>query len=298
MRFLRPLSALAACAALLFPQTGFLAIIGVDTSVQASNVCLIGALFCPSGGVLGAAVYVETVLFGGAQLVFLAAAIILFAQYGVRLMMESSDESTISEVKSAYTYGIAGCAIVTLATMIVQAVGQPFGTYGVDNSAVLVNPGQVGSTLGVMESFIRIMVGTALTGVVVYQGMRLIILQGQDSEMEKQKQRFFHTLIGVAIITLASALVTDFLPEGSGSSDLAAQMIGIANFLLVLIGGLAVLSFIVAGLMLVVSTDEGLKDKAKNIIFGTVICIIVVLTTYTIVNFIMDLNRENFGTFS
>ncbi len=298
MRLLRLSSLLAALVALFLPETGLMQIIGVNTSVNASNVCIIGGLFCSLGGILGIVQYGETVIFVGAQTVFLAAAIVLFAQYGVRLMMESSDESTISEVKSAYTYGITGCAVVTLSTMIVRAIGQPFGNFGVDNAAILVNPGQVASTLGVIETFIRIMVGTALTAVVVYQGMRLIILQGQDSEIEKQKQRFFHTLIGVAIITLATAVVTDFLPEGAGSSDIAIQLIGIANFLMVLIGGLAVLSFIVAGFMLVISTDEGLKDKAKKIIFGTVICIIVILTVYTIVNFIIDLNREDLGAFS
>ncbi len=273
---------------LALPETAWMAILPVDTSVG-STPCIIPSLYCPGGGAQGAAAYIETTLFGGARLVFLGAAIVLFAYYGVRLMAESAEESTINEVKSAYTYGIAGAAIVTLASMIVQAVGQPFGTLSANNSSNLVNATLVGSTLGVVVSFTRTLVGTALTGVVVFQGIRLILLQGQDSEIEQQKKRFLHTLIGVAIITLATTLVSDFLP-GNGSSDLAIQMIGIANFLMVLIGGLAVLSFIVAGIFLVVSTDEGLKDRAKKTLFGTVICMIVVLCTYTIVNFIIGLN--------
>ncbi|UPA22997.1 pilin [Candidatus Peribacteria bacterium] len=298
MRILRPLALLTGLVGILLPETGFLAVEPVATSVNLSTVCFITSLYCPGGGSLGAAMYVETTLFNGARLVFSAAAILLFTQYGIRLMMESSDESTISEVKSAYTYGIAGAAIVTLATLIVQAVGQPFGTYGTDNSGVLVSPAVVGDTLHVIVFFMRVMVGTALTAVVVYQGIRLIILQGQDSEIEKQKQRFFHTLIGVAIITLATTVVSDFLPGSGGSSDLAVQMIGIANFLIVLIGGLSVLTFIVAGLFLVVSTDEGLKDKAKKTIFGTVIGLIIMLTSYTIVNFIIQLNPGGFSFLS
>lgn len=299
MRILRFIAAATGLLTLFLPETGWMAVQPVPTSVG-SLPCIIGSLYCPGGGALGAASYIETTLFGGARLVFLGAAIVLFAYYGVRLMVESSDESTISEVKSAYTYGIAGAAIVTLASYIVQAVGQPFGNYASNNSVNLVNPVVVATTLGLVGLFIRSMVGTALTAVVVYQGMRLIVLQGQDSEIEQQKKRFLHTLIGVAIITLASVIVTDFVaPSGAvgiatgGTGDagnVALQLIGIANFLMVIIGGLAVLSFIVAGIFLILSTDDGLKDRAKKTIFGTVICLIVLLSTYTIMNFIMGLN--------
>lgn len=299
---IHPLALLTGLIGLLVPSIGFMAVEPVGTSVNLGNVCFIPGLYCPGGGIQTAAIYMETTLFNGARLIFLAAAILLFVQYGIRLMMESGDESTISEVKSAYTYGIAGAAIVTLATLIVQAVGQPFGTYGVDNGGTLVNAGVVAGTLDIVVHFIRVMVGTALTGVVVYQGIRLIILQGQDSEIEKQKQRFFHTLIGVAVITLATTVVSDFMPAGfgggGGSSDLAVQMIGIANFLIVLISGLSVLAFLAAGFFLVVSTDDGLKDKAKKTMFTTVIGLIVMLTSYTIVNFIIGLNPAGFSLFS
>lgn len=297
MHYLRGLAIGTGLLTLLLPEIASMVPMDAPTTLD-SNVCStvpVLGLYCTGGGVTGAATFIETKIFDGARIVFLAVAILMFLQYGVRLMMESSEESTISEVKSAYTYGIAGCAIVTLAGFIVQTVGQNGTT-----TSALVDTCTVDTTLGKVVHFLRIMVGTAVTGVVVYQGIRLIVLQGQESEIEAQKKRFLHTLIGVAVITLAVPLVSDFMPTSGyvncqgggngGSSDLAVQMIGIANFLMVIIGGLAILAMIVAGIFLIVSTDEGLKDRAKKTIFTTVIGLIVMLCTYTIIAFVMGIN--------
>lgn len=301
MKLLRPLSFLGALAGLLMPNIASMAPIQVPTTVfwvsnlgDSASPCIIPALFCPGGGVTVLAAYIQTTLFGGMQILFVALAIAMFAQYGIRLALESSDESTVSEVKNAYTYAIAGAVIVTVTSFIVRAVGQG------NAPGVLVNTDAVAEGLWSIELFIRVMVSTAVGAVIVYQGIRLIILQGQESEVEEQKKHFLHALIGVAIILLANVVVSSFLPDSNGSFELAVQIVGISNFLMAIIGGLAVLSFVAAGIMLVVSTDEALKDRAKKIIFTTIIALVIVLCSYTIVNFIMDLNRPalftTFGT--
>lgn len=294
MRLKNLLTTLGGLAGLLLPETGWMAapLQPVPVLINAANTCIIAGLPCQLNGATGFAAYVEQVLFiQGARTVFWGAAILLFAQYGLRLMMESNEESTVSEVKSAYTYGIAGCVVITLAQMIVQVVGQ------YNAPGVLVNDAVLTPMLMQIVHFMRILVGTAVTAVVVYQGMRMIVLQGEEAELEKQKTRFFHTLIGVAVITLASALV-DAFTESSGSSALAIQMVGIANFLMVLIGGIAVLSFIVAGIMLMVAADDGLKDRAKKAMFTTVIGLIVLIASYTIVNFVMFLNAPGLAPYA
>ncbi len=290
MRLLRLSSLVGGFLSLLLPEIALMAIAPVGTTVG-STPCIISTLPCPGGGVSGFNGYLFATLLPGARIVFLAAAIIMFTVYGVRLILESTDESTVSEVKSAYTYGIAGSAIVSLASIIVQTVGQ----YG-SNGQTIVDSSSVNSVLDSIVFFMRVLVGTAVSAVVVYQGVRMIILQGDEGELEKQKTRFFHTLIGVAIITLASAVVADFAP-GTGSNDLALQMIGIGNFLLVIIGGVSVLALIAAGFMLIVSTDEALKDRAKKSIFAAITGIMIVLCVSVIINFVVQLNSSGFIVF-
>lgn len=271
---------------LLAPEAGFADVIGGTT--VSPKTCIFSSLLCTNGGIQAFADYTQTVLFFGAQRVFMATCILMFAYYGVRLILQSNDESTIGEVKNAYTYAITGAAIVSLSSVIVQIVGQ----YG-NNGQILVNQQAVWYSLGNIETYMRIMVGTAVGAMMVYQGMHLIILQGQESELEAQKKKFFHALIGVSVILLASSIVHAFVPPagaGSGSAGiLVSEIVGIGNFLLVIIGGLAVVAFVIAGLFLVVSVDEALKDRAKKTIFTTVVTLVIVLASYAIVNFVITL---------
>lgn len=250
---------------------------------QIGSACFFALPFCGVQGAGGFASVVIGNFFVGAELVFGAVAAIMFAQYAIRLMLESSDESTITEIKSAYTYGITGAALVSLAMVIVQTVGQ-----GTTSSTNLVNAGAAGFIVDNVVQYMRYTVSTALSGVIVYQGIRLVLSQGQDSELEQQKKRFFHALIGVVIMLLANILVSAVAP-GAGSSAITQQIVGIVNYLLVMLGGLSVLAFLVAGVFLVVSTDEALKDRAKKTIFSTTVVMIIVLCVYAILTLIVAL---------
>jgi hypothetical protein len=288
MRISRLLAAIGGMLVLLNPESAWMQV-QVPTTLG-STPCIISGLnqFCILNGAASFGTLVVNKLFPLAQMVFLAIAMLLFAMYGIRLMLESGEESTISEVKSAYAYGITGAAIVSMATWLVQVVGQPAGAFP-GTGLTLVNTGIVsGDIVPNIVGYIRDILGVAVGGVVVYQAIHLILSQGKDEEMEQQKKRFLHALIGVAAILLANIVVTDFIGH-TGSSDLALQIAGIVNFLLVILGGLCVLAFIVAGVFLVVSTDEELKERAKKTIFATTVAIIVVLCVFAIITFVFGL---------
>jgi hypothetical protein len=258
--------------------------IPVPTIPVTSNPCGIATgIPCGAGGAGGASAYAVGVIIPALEYIFLAIAIIMFFYYGVRLMLESEEDSTISDTKSAITYGVSGAVIVSVAGLIVQAVGPGFA------SGTIVNVAPVATALDSIVLFMRLMVSAAVSAVIVYQGFRLIVLQGNESETEQTKKRFFNGLIGVAVVTLGNWIIIGFLPS-SGPSTLSVQIVGIANYLLEIFGALCVLAFLVAGFMLVISTDEGLKDRAKKAIFTTTIAIIVVLSCFVIVNFVIGVS--------
>lgn len=270
--------------ALLYPLQAFMQvpIPMVPAQLDPCSVNLAPGLPCASGGgAAGANAFVISVLVPRLEEVFLAIAILFFFYYAVRLMLESEDENTITETKNAYAYAVAGAVFVSIASLIVQAVGPGYATTSIINTAPVV------SALSTVTFYFRLLVSTAVTGLIVYQGIRIILLQGQESEMEQQKKRFFHGLIGVAIVLLANVIIEGFVPIGGvGPFGLAIQIVGIINFLLEILGALSVLGFIVGGVMIVVSTDEALKDRGKKAIFTTIITLILVLCSYVIVNFV------------
>lgn len=242
-------------------------------------------LVCPAAGAAGLAGYIATVIFNGMRSVFIGVGFIMFLWYGVRLMIESNEESTIAEVKQAYSYGIAGAVIVGIVNLIVLAIGQ-------GNESQLINSAAAAEAFGTIVLFFRLMVATALAGLIVFQGMRLIILQGDEAEFENQRKRFVQSLIGVTVILLANILVTAFAaPMGGGSGNsmsVVVEIIGIINFLLTIAGALALIVVIVGGLFLIVSVDEALKDRAKKAIVGAIITMIILLLVSTIIRFVIQ----------
>lgn len=278
MRFMRLLTALAS----LIPAQAFAA-------EPISGCGIVPGLPCAGGGAAGAVAIISTTFIPALQYIFYAVALAFFFYYAVRLMLESSDSGTIDETKNAYGYAITGAVIVSLMDNFIAAFGPGYAT------GTLVNEAPVNEAVNNIILFVRLIVAAVLTATIVYQGFRLIVLQGQDSEIEAQKKSFFYSLIGVAIIQLAFILVNSFLP-GTGSSTLAREIVGITNFLLQLLGALAILAFIVAGIMIVLSTDEKLKDRAKAAMFTTVITLVLVLTSYVIIRFTIDVASEGTGT--
>lgn len=227
--------------------------------------------------------YIQVTIFPFAQQIFVAVAILMFLYYGVRLLVEGDEESTVTEVRSAYRYGITGAAIVSLTSLILRSVGQSAVT-----RTTLVNTTAASEAMGLVTDYYRYMVAAAVSAIIVYQGVRLIVAQGDDAEIQKQKKGFFFTLVGVSVILLVDALVGSFLPA-TGGHPFAIQLVGIANFLLNILGALAVLTFIAAGFFLVISTDDTLKEKAKKTMFTTVVTLVVVLTCRVIITFVINL---------
>jgi len=276
MRCFRTVQSAALLTLLGGPTVVFAQIPNVPSTMNGCG--FLGGLPCVSNGVAGLRGFIEGVIIPGLMGVFLAAAVLFFFAYAIRLIAESEDENTITETKSAYAHAIGGAAMVALAGLLAQAFGE-------DARATLIEPGPIWTGLDNVVLFIRLMVSVSATAMIVFQGMRLILLQGQESEIEQQKKRFFHGLLGVAIVLLANIVISAVFP-GGGAPALANEIAGIINFLLTIFGAVCVLAVIVGGIFLVVSTNDSLKDRAKKSVFTAVIALIVVLCSFMIVNFV------------
>jgi hypothetical protein len=231
-------------------------------------------------GAAGASTYLIQNIFPAARIVFIATAILMFTQYALKLLFDPESSETISSTKLAYGYGIVACAIVGVATFIVEAVGQ-------SARATIVNDAPINTAVGNIILYMRLIVATLVTLFLLIQGIRLIMKQGSEEEFQNAKTQFIHTIMGIALILLANILVSAFLP-GSGSVILAAEIVGIINFTLTILGALAVIAIIIAGIMLIFSIDEGLRDRAKKAIFVAVVGLIVAILSYVIVRFFIN----------
>lgn len=250
-------------------------------TVPAIIPCPVSILPCGSGGAAGAATYLIDVMFPAARVMFVATAIFMFLLYALKLLFDPESSDTSSSTKLAYGYAITACAIVGIATFIVEAVGQ-------SARATIVNATAVNAGIGNIILYMRLTVAILVTVFLLIQGIRLIVKQGSDDEFKNAQTQFLHTVMGIAIILLANVLASAFLP-GSGSVLLADEVVGIINFVLTLIGALAVITIIIAGIMLVLSVDDALKDRAKQAITVAIVGLIIALLSYVLVRFFINL---------
>ena len=304
MRFLR---ALLLATFLLAPLPAF--------TLGTINPCPISAGFAftfnlPCGaspGASGLTTYLSGTIFPELRLAFVGVAIVFFSAYAYRLLFEADEENTLTEVKNAYGYAITGAVIVCIATYLVDAFGTKAATVG-----HLINPDPIHKSLCNVITYFKLIVGVLVSLLITIQGIRMMLLQGQDSDMEQQRKRFFHGLLGVAVLLMANSFVAAIFPQSiatifygcSGttiynitssplnngqSAILTDEVIGMINFTLEILAVLAVISIMVAGIMLVVSADESMKERAKKTISGTLITLCIVLTSYAIVNYFINL---------
>lgn len=244
--------------------------------------CPIAVLPCGGGGVEGANLYFWGTMFPILRIAFIGIALVSFVYYAVQLMFARQEESAISEAKSAYEMAIFGCGVVMLTTIIVETF-----TPGTPDEFIKDAPLRTG--LGQVILFLKLALSVVVLMRITIQGVRLILLEGQaEGELDKQKKQFFNGIVGVGAILLANSMVNAVIP-GANSAIIGVEMVGLANFLLALAGGLATVAVIVAGFMLILSIDEALKDRAKKTISGAIIALVVILCAYVLVNYFLAL---------
>jgi hypothetical protein len=259
----------------------YVALMPAVAAAQA-NPCPIPALPCIGGGFQGLQNYIEFNITTAMRTAFIGVALFMFFAYAVRLLLESDQESTIADVKNAYSQAIVGAAVVSLVTLIVDS----FGNYA--NVRIgIINPEPLEGGLANIILYIRLMVAISVSAMIAFQGVRLILLQGQESEVEQQKKRFLHSLIGVAVVLLATPIVNAVQP-GANSNKIVTEIVGVINFLLEILGVLAVVAMIACGAMLVISADEGMKDRAKKGIATTIITLVIVTCSYLVVHYFVN----------
>lgn len=207
----------------------------------------------------------------------------MFAYYALALLFSGEDENAAAQTKTAFGHAIAGCAVVGVAILISENIG-PVTTPAnplTGNTGTQIRTGFENAT-----EYFKLLVGALVSLHVTYQGIRLIALQGKEEEASKQKAKFFHGLLGVAVVLLATKLVEAASP-GSNAGILSNEITGIANFLITLFGLLAVVAFMASAAMLMLSVDESWKEKGKKGMFGSIVVLIVVFSSWAIVKYVL-----------
>jgi ABC-type multidrug transport system fused ATPase/permease subunit len=150
--------------------------------------------------------------------------------------------------------------------------------------------------LAILDSLLRIAGFVAVISIMV-AGIELIRSEGSPEKATNARQRLLNSLVGLAIAGGATALVTFVGNTAGGSTNASglphasanqATINNVLNALFVIVGALAVLFIILAGLRMVVSGDNPTKvaEARRQILFAALGLILLALAGI-IVNFVL-----------
>ena len=199
--------------------------------------------------------------------------VLMFIYYGMKILLSGGDESKQSEVKEAFAHALFGVAMIGGATVIANSFPVVGGTI-VDNQIEtgLINP---------VVDFISYFVAAALLFTIVYQAIRMIIAQDENS-VSTARKKLIQGMIGAAIVILARRLADAF--QGADSAILPAELAGIARFIATVFGFVAVLAILISGVILVISINDDLRDTARKMIINSIVGLVVIYAAYSLVS--------------
>lgn len=250
------------------------------TAIVQSVNSLCGVLSCSSaaGGVNALGPYIYRVFAMGLKGGFVAAATIMVFLNAFNMVLFSNEEGQVSEARKGFYHILAAGAVVSFGSLILSA----FGIGGTATSGGNVNASPLIIAFNNVFLFISGIIGIAFLANLTLQAFRLVNSQGEQEYIERARKRIVTSIIGIGVVMLANVIVR--VANGGPTTLIATEVAGITGFFLTMIGFLAVLSLVVAGIMLVISVNEGLKDKAKTAIRVALVTLVVVAMSFALVS--------------
>lgn len=225
-----------------------------------------------------------------------AIAVLYIIMAGVSLINAGGEVDKISEEqKESLKLIIYGLILIIIGDELVTKVF--FGDYGeciasASNAAECAKQGS--SLIKGLYSLALAALATAAIFMIALAAFRLITSAGDEETIGKQKKRIMWSVVGLIVAGISEFAVKGVLfPEGGakGIDVLAAQKLvyNFTNFVAAFIGAGAFAMFFYGGYLYVLSYgNEEQTGKAKKIIIGAIIGIIVALAAYGIVSTVIS----------
>lgn len=198
--------------------------------------------------------------------------------YAVRTVIDAHKDEATKELGTSLIHVITGFAIIACASAFATAFG--VGILSTDPTTD-VNPGILDPSIKSVADFIIKMSAGIFILMVVIAGLGMIASQGESSNFDKWRKVLISNCVGVVMMLTAYFVIHAVADVNSGL--LITEMRGLILWMLTLIGYICVVALIIAGIFLIVSVDESMRDRAKRIVIGTLISLIIVILSYALI---------------
>ncbi len=222
-------------------------------------------------------------------------AILYLVIIGIKYILSDGEEEKIKKINTQIAFVIVGLFTVSIAHLLAFVYINPDINV---NPSFLTNENIISdfeAKLMQVKKFIQIFIGGVALLSILMTGYQLITSQGKEEAIDKEKTVVVHFIFASVLIIAAEILVRGvFFFQGANRSELSNQaavigvreIIGLTNTLLTLVASLATFMLILASLYYMLSMgDEERANRAKRIIFASIIGLVICFSAYTLIRF-------------
>jgi hypothetical protein len=222
--------------------------------------------------------------------------VMMLIAIGVNMVVAGKKIDEVApKMKEALKYVMIGLVVVIMSGEIIKTVffgesGEVYRSETDIKAAAQAGTAQLRGVYGLLEMF----VGSVAVLMIVVTGFRMVTSGGNEEVVNKSKKQITWAIIGLVVIGLSELVVKDiiFPKEGSTLPDvIKAQqtIVTITNFASSFIASVAIAMYMYGGYLYV--TAAGKEDsvgKAKKVLIGATIGLVIALGAYGIVNTVIN----------
>jgi cytochrome bd-type quinol oxidase subunit 2 len=233
-----------------------------------------------------------------------AVAILFIVYSGFRMVTGWGKEEVYQKARTSMLYAVIGLAAVGLAGEMrdIFSLGTPGKTFLQDPNQILRSTILFNQGTQIIITFIKYFIGGVAVLFIVRSGLRLITMGGAEDKIALDKKNLLYATIGLIMIIIADTAVNQVFYKvdltrypGAGGAEPAIdpvqgikEIIGFTNFMVALVGPIAVLALLAGGVMYLTAAGEEEKmNKAKKLITMALIGIIIIYGAFSIVSTIV-----------
>ncbi|MGL5831056.1 MAG: hypothetical protein ACRCZE_02795 [Candidatus Altimarinota bacterium] len=210
---------------------------------------------------------------------------------GTKLILSARQVSdAMSKEKETLRFASIGLILVIVADQVIRTV-----FYGEEGEVYRTGADLQGAAergVGIAAGFtdiLRVLIPVLAVLYMVVAGIRLIISRGDEDQYGKAKKMITWSVLGLILAGLAEVIVFRivFPNQGSQISDpyeFNRLVVTMTNFAAGFVSTISVLMIIYAGYLYVMSGVSEQNDKAKKVLFGAIIGLIISMGAFALVN--------------
>ncbi len=279
---------------------------------KAWGIYIEGGIPAPALG-MGTEQILEIILTRGlryVKLIVVALGILFITIAGYTLVISGEKEEELTRAKSGLIYTIIAFVLISMAQEIAQIFDMGTATFFGSPRDLLNRVKLFDRRVEIIITFIKMLLGTIATLMVVISGFKLVVAGGTEEEATKNKNALMYSSGGLLLIFLGDVFInrvfykinrqvytgkTGVQPQIDAKAGVE-ELVGITNLIVSIVGPLAILMVLIGGIMYAISGGEEEKmNKAKRLLFAAGIGLVLIFGAFALVNTIISGRLQTMG---